>query len=278
MTKRRTHIPYVPRDERLTADQHKWARSLTISLSGYAARRAFLAALLHGKPTEQNTAGAQSSCDPAAAKAWARKARLMHQAGSGAQEMIAWDPATEEYLHAYHASEDELAESTMKATPQEEEEQQHRRSSMTNDTTVSPTTGLSPPSPDWRTPARLSIQRKNLSLSRPWSATTWAQKSSVDERLLLLEESGVDICALRRGRGTRSAEVTREVLLRREGRLSSSCFGGGEVRVEEAQGFDCTELYVPRSSGRLKRRREGEEGEGEGEDVLPVAKRRRIGG
>jgi|SRR5690242_2786731 len=251
VTKRRTHIPYVPRDERLTADQQKWAHSLTVSLSGYAARRTFLAALLHTKPTEQNPTQAPYSLDPpalaqkaaaAAAAKWARKARLMHEAGSGAKKIVAWDPVTEQYLQAY-ASEDELTEATTKAAAKEGKQRRSRRYSTidsensaiadvnvpTSPPPLSPPLHRPcprprlhspvplpppPPIPDWRTQARRSIQRKKLALSRAWSAATWTQKSSVHERLLLLEESGFDIRELReRGRRPSSCEEAEDCAL-----------------------------------------------------------------
>ncbi|KAJ4990534.1 hypothetical protein SVAN01_03981 [Stagonosporopsis vannaccii] len=254
---RKTQITYNRRDYRLTDEQQAWARSLTVSLSGCAARRKFLADLQaqrdaeirHGEspdpmPSQVSLSRPARAPEDSAvrarnAAAWARKAQLMHEAGGGKERVIGWDCVQERYVRE-DASDVEIAAEkagtrtrTRKGTKCSAGERSSRHDSATTDhgsegshhddgpritITIPDPVPPSPPPPslDWRAKARLGVARKKLSLAREWSALTWTQKSSVHERLLLLEQDGLDVSELL-GTKAGSNKVT-ALLLRRQGR------------------------------------------------------------
>ncbi|KAH6613901.1 hypothetical protein C7974DRAFT_443774 [Boeremia exigua] len=263
--KRRTHITYNQRDHELTDNQRSWSRALTVSLSGWPARREFLSAQIAARKEETRTNVARTGkqiVDPGvrattpvqrsrvdtgdkqhdvARKAWARKAALMHRAGSGAKQISAWDPVAETYLRdyelekqmaafkaAHEASSASDSASDSDSDSDTDADDEESGGSATPDASlgvVGPDTppSSSPPaafpeySPvplvDWRAKARAGIAKKKLSIGKGWSALTWNQKSNVHERLLLLEDDGVDVRELLE-RKLVSEEVTALVLER----------------------------------------------------------------
>jgi hypothetical protein len=126
--KRSTPPPNYGKKTKLTANQHAWARSFTVSLSGWRNRQKFykdhleagIQAEFEAKAKEaafdaerltqreaddeeeaKRKAREQAEDEEKKAKAWAHKAWEMHKAGRGVRklkhEYFGWDPEKEEY-------------------------------------------------------------------------------------------------------------------------------------------------------------------------------------
>ncbi|KAH9882197.1 hypothetical protein J1614_001369 [Plenodomus biglobosus] len=72
---------------------------------------------------------------------------------------------------------------------------------------------LAPRPADWRVKARKVIEKKQWSLDKEMSRSTWKQKVSNDQRLLLLEDDGYDISELLK-KGTSADDIITVVLER----------------------------------------------------------------
>ncbi|KAJ4379514.1 hypothetical protein N0V86_004694 [Didymella sp. IMI 355093] len=130
--KRSAPPPNYGKQEGLTANQHAWARSFTVSLSGWRNRQKFykdhlkagIQAEFEAKTTSaaydakrlaqreakdeeeaEQKAREQAEGEEEKAKAWSHKAWEMHKAGRGVRklkhEYFGWDPEEEEYLRDF---------------------------------------------------------------------------------------------------------------------------------------------------------------------------------
>lgn len=289
--RRGTSITYNSRDHKLTENQQAWARSLSVSLSGWHDRRTFYKTHVQPdlqsesqpepSPVEQgeqeqkqktwlgtDVHAQQSSSENAddlgaaecttqhidEAAAWAEKARLMHSAGSSNHIIRAWDPENKSYIRDYEfeaqiaalkaarraASSDSDSDDDDTDTDGDQtdsDELDVERFPSPHPLTSSLPTPQSAPVPlikpsstpvDWRIKARIGVTRKKLSVTKEWGLATWNQKSNIHERLLVLEDDGVDIEELKRGGKVSSEEVTKMILER----------AANEVSVMEAIGED----------------------------------------
>lgn len=281
----KTKVVYNPRDYGLTKRQQSWAYSLSASLSGYSSRQKFFKDHLEARV--QVAANIEASARPEKAEwqvqqsraqsgegkaevqalsrqsfaqkaaSWARKARLMHEAGSGNKETKAWDTEQQVYsrdyvleaeIAAYKAAKNADFSDSDRSTDSSDsdgaEDGEDSRESDTSDSEVeiadTPSgtrpqmTSVVRPSPapiaDWRVKARNGIVKKKLSITKRWSAVTWNQKSNVQERLLLLEDDGLDIQGLQ-DRKVTSEEVTKIILERVATTRGPSVPAGSPARV-----------------------------------------------
>ncbi|KAF2627182.1 hypothetical protein BU25DRAFT_458977 [Macroventuria anomochaeta] len=181
--KRKTFVPYNSRDHKLTGHQESWARSLTMSLSGWRTRQKFLKSQLEAHlktEAERDVLNAQDT---------ARYVALQIQKGELDAKLQA--EAAQEYAQKAAVWAD--VPSPPKAQP----------------------APIVQPAPvvDWRVKAHNGIIKKKLLITKRWSAVTWNQKSNVQERLLLLEDDGFDIKGLQDRKAT-SEEITAIILER----------------------------------------------------------------
>ncbi|KAH8724835.1 hypothetical protein GQ44DRAFT_682282 [Phaeosphaeriaceae sp. PMI808] len=96
----------------------------------------------------------------------------------------------------------------------------------------------------WETRALKSIKRKALSLDRQWTETTWHNKSSIEERLKLLKDDGVDIVPLQ-GPKVCNKSITQAVIAQIKARQ----------RPQSTAGEPHKNQYQPLPSRSLKRKR-----------------------